>query len=57
MSYGLLLREKGAQLTTTDYFVDEQEARRAFDLRVTSGLYSLVELIEFRRIVRWEEHV
>jgi hypothetical protein len=56
MSYGLLLRKKGTQQTTMDYFVDEQEARRGAAIAVASGLYSLVELIEFRRLSRWENH-
>lgn len=56
MSYGLLLRESGSKLTTMEYFTDEDTARQEFNLRTASGKYSMVELIEFKRLVRWENH-
>ena len=56
MSYGLLLRKKGAGLTTMQYYSDAKVARIVFDNLAASKEYELLELIEFKRLARWEDH-
>jgi hypothetical protein len=51
-----MTKEKNSQLVLMNYYIDQDSAKKAFEGYCASGLYSMVELVEFRRLGRWEDH-